>query len=64
MINDKAWNLKKAKENYDWAKWHMERAAKAMRLNDMKAARDHEDRAKMYKAKGDEYMEIASRCTK
>lgn len=64
MINDKAWNLKKAKENYDWAKWHMERTAKAMRLNDMKAAKDHSDRAKMYKSKGDEYMNDAKRCTK
>lgn len=64
MINDKAWNLKKAKENYDWAAWHMDRAAKAARLNDPKAAKDHMDRAKMYKAKGDEYTQIAARCTK
>lgn len=31
FINDKAWNLKRAKENYDWMEWHMKRAAEAAR---------------------------------
>ena len=64
FINDKAWNLKKAKENYDWMEWHMKRAAEAAKKNDSRAAKDHADRAKMYKAKGDEYMYDAKRCTK
>lgn len=64
FVNDKAWNLKKAKENYDWMEWHMKRAAEAGRRNDAKAVKDHMDRAKMYKAKGDEYMYDAKRCTK
>lgn len=62
FINDRAWNLKKAKENYDWAAWHSDRAQKLR--NDLKAAKDHADRAKMYKAKGDEYTHDAAKCTK
>lgn len=34
FINDRAWNLKRAKENYDWADWHMKRAAEAARKGD------------------------------
>ena len=64
FINDKAWNLKRAKENYDWMEWHMKRAAEAARKNDSRTAKDHADRAKMYKAKGDEYMDAAKRSTK
>ncbi|MDO5342019.1 MAG: hypothetical protein Q4F69_06165 [Bacteroidia bacterium] len=64
FINDRAWNLKKAKENYDWAAWHSDRAAKALRRNDFKAAKDHADRAKIYKDKGDEYTRDAAKCTK
>ena len=64
FVNDRAWNLRKAKENYDWAAWHTDRAAKATRQNDAKTAKDHLDRAKMYKAKGDEYTRDAAKCTK
>ena len=64
FINDKNWNLKHAKENYNWMEWHLKRAAEAARKNDSRAAKDHADRAKMYKAKGDEYMDAAKRSTK
>ena len=26
FVNDRAWNLKKAKENYDWEQWHLKRS--------------------------------------
>ena len=61
FVNDRAWNIQQAKKNYEWAEWHMKRAADASRRNDTKAARDHLYSAKLYKAKGDEY--IKKRCT-
>ena len=64
FINDRAWNLRKAKENYDNMAWHMKRAAEAAKRNDSRSAKDHTDSAKMFKAKGDEYMDAAKRSTK
>lgn len=64
FINDREWNVKRAKENYDLAEWHLKRAAEAARKKDDKAAKNHNESAKMYKAKGDEYSRDAKRCTK
>ena len=44
--------------------WHLKSAAEAVKRNDANEARDHTSRAKSYKAKGDEYMNDAKRCTK
>lgn len=64
FVNDRAWNLKKAKENYDWEQWHLKRSQEAMRKGDISAARDHAARAKSYHSKGDEYKRDASKSTK
>ena len=53
FVNDRAWNLKQAKENYDWEQWHLKRAQEATRKGDSSAARDHLSRAKSYHSKGD-----------
>lgn len=64
FINDRAWNLKRAKENYDWADWHMKRAAEAAKKGDTRAYNDHVSTAKTYRAKGDEYKRDAAKSTK
>lgn len=64
FVNDKTWNIQQAKKNYEWAEWHMKRAAEASRRNDERAVKDHLQSAKMYKAKGDEYMRDAAKSTK
>ena len=35
FVNDRAWNLKKAKENYDWEQWHLKRSQEAVRKGDI-----------------------------
>ena len=55
FVNDRAWNLKKAKENYDWEKWHLKRSQEAISKGDMIAAKDHAARAKNYHSAGDNY---------
>ena len=64
FINDRVWNIKQAKINYEWAEWHTKRAVEAARRNDKTAEKDHLYSAQMYKAKGDEYMRSASKSTK
>ena len=64
FVNDRAWNLKKAKENYDWEQWHLKRSQEAVRKGDMSAAKDHAARAKSYHCAGDNYKRDASRSTK
>lgn len=54
FINDKALNLRKAKENYDNMAWQMKHVAEAANRNDSQAAKDHTDSAKMFKANDDE----------
>ena len=64
FVNDRAWNLKKAKENYDWEQWHLKRSQEAARKGDIPATKDHASRAKSYHSKGDEFKRDASRSTK
>lgn len=64
FVNDRTWNLKKAKENYDWEQWHLKRSQEAVRKGDLAAAKDHANRAKAYHSKGDEYKRDASKSTK
>lgn len=64
FVNDRAWNLKKAKENYDWEQWHLKRSQEAARKGDTSAAKDHMARAKTYHSKGDEYKKDAAKSTK
>lgn len=64
FVNDRAWNLKQVKENYDWEQWHLKRAQEATRKGDSSAARDHLSRAKSYHSKGDEYKRDAAKSTK
>lgn len=64
FINDKAWNIKRAKENYEWEQWHLKRAQEAGRRGDKSAASDHISRAKIYHSTADNYMKDAARSTK
>lgn len=64
FINDRAWNLKKAKENYDLEKWHLKRSQDALRRGDMSSAKEHASIAKSCHSKGDEYKRDASKSTK
>lgn len=64
FINDRAWNLKKAKENYDWEQWHLKRYEEALRKGDLSSAKNHAAKAKYYHSKGDEYKRDASESTK
>lgn len=64
FVNDKAWNLKKAKECYEWEAWHQKRANEALRQGNMSAAKDHTYRAKSYRKDGDNYVYVAKKCTK
>lgn len=64
FINDKAWNLKKAKENYDWEQWHLKRYDEALRKGNLSSAKDHAAKAKSYHAKCEEYKREASKSTK
>lgn len=63
-INDKEWNEQKAKENYEWEAWHLKRAKEAADRGDYSSCVDHERRAKTYHDKGDDYMDLARKCTK
>lgn len=64
FVNNKAWNLKKAKENYDWEQWHLKRSQEAIRRGDMTSAKDHAARAKSYHIAGDNYIYDAKKSTK
>ena len=64
FINDRAWNIKQANDNYEWEQWHLKRAQEARRKGDLYSARDHERRAKTYHDKGNEYRNTAARSTK
>ena len=64
FVNDRSWNLKKAKESYEWEAWHLKRASEASRRGDVSAAKDHVSRAKIYHKEGDNYTSDARRSTK
>lgn len=64
FINDRAWNLKKAKENYDWEQWHLKKSQEAMRKGDMSSAKDHAARARNFHTMGDNYKRDAAKSTK
>ena len=64
FVNDRAWNLKKAKENQDWEQWHLKRSQEAVRKGDLSSAKDHAAIAKSYHSKAEEYKRDASKSTK
>lgn len=64
FVNDRAWNLKQARDNYEWEQWHLKRSQEAARKGNMSEARDHASRAKTYHEKAEEYRRSASKSTK
>ncbi|MBQ4485346.1 MAG: hypothetical protein II934_10175 [Prevotella sp.] len=64
FVNDKAWNEKQARDNFDNANWHRTEAQKATERGDYSSAKDHMSRANSYDSKGKDYMDSASKCTK
>lgn len=64
FVNDRSWNLKKAKEYYDQEQWHLKRSQEALRRGDISASKDHATKAKSYRHQADEYKRDASKSTK
>lgn len=64
FVNDKAWNEKQARDNFDNANWHRKEAQRATERGDYSSAKDHMSRADSYDSKGKDYMNSASQCSK
>ena len=64
FVNDKAWNLKQAKDRKEHGDWHVKRANEALRRGDKTAYNDHMSRSKPYYKEAEAYMASARKSTK
>lgn len=64
FIDDRAWNLKQAKDRKENGDWHVKRAKEALRRGDTTAYKDHMSRSKPYYKEADDYMAAARKSTK
>lgn len=63
-VNDKAWNMKKAQENREWAEWYTKKAEAAIERGDLSTANDYLKRAALAEGRADDYIKAAQLSTK
>jgi hypothetical protein len=64
FVNDRAWNLKQAKNRRENGEWHVKMANEALRRGDMTAYKDHMRRSQPYFKEAEDYMASARKSTK
>ena len=64
FVNDRAWNLKQAKDRKEYGDWHVKRANEALRRGDKTAYNDHMSRSKPYYKEAEAYMASVRKSTK
>lgn len=64
FVDDRAYHLRRAQEDQEYAEWHHKRAKEAVAKGDISAARDHNDRASGYERSRKEHLDAAKKCTK
>ena len=64
FVNDRAWNLKQAKDRKEHGDWHVRKANEALRRGETSAYNDHMYRSKIYYNEADAYMASARKSIK
>ena len=64
FVNDRAWNLKQAKNRRENGEWHVKKANEALRRGDMTAYKDYMRRSQPYFKEAEDYMASARKSTK